>query len=64
MISAFSTQRAMSAHWSSPWRTSGPSGSLETISGNTMCASGSSKVALVAARPEASVVYTSQRSAS
>ena len=35
MISAFSVQRTMSVNWSSPWRTSGPSGSLEMISGRT-----------------------------
>jgi len=29
-------QRTMSANWLSPWRTTGPSGSLEMISGSTM----------------------------
>ena len=34
---------------------------LEIISGKSMCASGSGKAERVEARPEASVVYTSQR---
>ena len=35
-IWANSVQRTMSANWLSPWRTTGPSGSLEMISGRTM----------------------------
>ena len=55
-IRAFSVQRTMSAHWLSPWRTTGPSGSFEMISGRMMWFSGSVKAARVEARPEASVV--------
>ena len=51
----------MSAHWSSPWRTAGPNGSLEIISGRIVWFFGSLKVERVAARPDASVVYTSPR---
>ena len=35
-IMAYSAQRTMSANWLSPWRTTGPSGSLEMISGRMM----------------------------
>jgi hypothetical protein len=38
--SALRVQRTMSAHWLSPWRTTGPSGSLEMISGRMMKFSG------------------------
>ena len=49
---------------SSPWRTAGPSGSLEMISGRMMCSSGlGAREARVEIRPEWSVVYTSQRPA-
>ena len=36
LIIAKSVHLTMSNHWSSPWRTAGPSGSLEMISGSTM----------------------------
>ena len=42
---------------SSPWRTAGPSGSLEMISGRITCSSGfGARVARVEIRPEWSVV--------
>ena len=47
----------MSPQSLSPWRTAGPSGSLEMISGRMTWSSGFSKVeARTEARPEASVV--------
>jgi general L-amino acid transport system substrate-binding protein len=36
LISAKTVHLTISSHWSSPWRTSGASGSLEMISGRTM----------------------------
>ena len=46
-----------SNHWSSPWRTIGPSGSLEMRSGRIVCSPlPASCPARTAARPEASVV--------
>ena len=60
---AFRVHETMSAQLSSPSRTTGPRGSLEMISGRMTWASGSSNVARVDARPDPSVVYTSQRPA-
>ena len=57
---AYCDQRTMSANWLSPWRTTGPSGSLEMISGRMTKSSelrgGGRLAARVADRLEASVV--------
>ena len=57
---AYCDQRTMSANWLSPWRTTGPKGSLEMISGRMKKSSkvrgGGTLAARVAARLEASVV--------
>ena len=49
---ANSAQRTMSPNWLSPWRTAGPSGSLEMISGSTMKSSGVAGGGTLAARVE------------
>ncbi|MDT4856099.1 hypothetical protein FQZ97_904770 [compost metagenome] len=58
-----SDQRTMLNHCSSPWRTMGPSGSLEKSSGRMMNLSGFSSVVRVEANCDLSVVKASQRPA-
>ena len=60
---AFSDQRTTLNHCSSPWRTMGPSGSLEKPSGRITYLSGFSSVVRVEASCDLSVVKASQRPA-
>ncbi len=55
-IIAISVQRTISNHRSSPWRTAGPSGSFEMISGKMMLSSGCASLARKPKSAEASVV--------
>ena len=64
LIIALSDQRTILNQTSSPWRTTGPRGSFEMISGKTTWLSGLVSFPRCAAKPERSVVYTSQRPAS
>ena len=58
-IIAFNDHLTTSAQSPSPSLTTGPKGSLEIVSGNTTCASGSASLVLCAAKPDLSVVYVS-----
>ncbi|MNC92681.1 hypothetical protein D3C83_91490 [compost metagenome] len=63
-IIANSDHLTMSNQRSSPWRTAGPSGSLEMISGRMMWSAAlGAREPRVDTRPETSVVNTSQRPA-
>ena len=54
----------ISSHTESPCLTTGPNGSLEIVSGNTLCSSGFDIFVLCAAKPDLSVVYVSHLPAS
>jgi len=50
----------MSPHWLSPWRTTGPRGSLEIVSGRMTWSLGFAKVARLEASDDLSFVFASQ----